>query len=217
MKAKESGVIGSGGALGSDSSGMRTEGFKLFVHVIVHSWYSRTFPELSLVQSSWVDKARELLLLKLLILLLYTFFSNGHLQNCKLSHNYPGQDRNVWLLISARGQKIKPSINWTCFTSIRFWIAVICILLLPCLGVTMPALQTQFFMLNASAPTVFGVCTVKCSKKRDSFYNLKWKQMGNVYKIWLFVMGEFTSTSIFVEKCLSSYKTEVLDECAINS
>lgn len=87
------------GALGSDSSGMRTEGFKLFVHIIVQSWYPGTFPELSLVQSSWADKARGPLLLRLLILL-YTqyIFPNGHLQNCKLSPNCPGPGRNIWLL-----------------------------------------------------------------------------------------------------------------------
>jgi len=94
---------------------------------------------------------------------------------------------------------------------------VICFLLLPCLGVTIPALQTHLFMLNASTPTVFGVCTVKCSKRHDSFYNLKWKQTGNVYTIWLFEMVEFASTNTFTKKRLSSRRTEVLDGCAINS
>lgn len=55
--------------------------------------------------------------------------------------NHPVQ-QNIWQLNdmweledSSRGQKIKPSINWSYFLVIRFWKAVICILLLTCLGV----------------------------------------------------------------------------------
>jgi len=43
------------------------------------------------------------------------------------------------------------------------------------------------------------------------------KQQGNVYKLWLFVMVEFTFTSTFTDKCISSHKREVLDGCAMNS
>lgn len=64
-----------------------------------------------------------------------------------------------------------------------------------CLDVTSPALQTQLFWLNASAPTVFGVCTVGCAKgifmlqlkkkekKPKKTAQNKTNQQGNVYKM----------------------------------
>lgn len=173
-----------------------------------------------------MDRRGKPLPVRQLILYFYIQYSVSLWAVIERDNTYNCPNRNIWQLNdtwdqedSVRGQKIKPSINWSCFPLIRFWRAVICIPLLTCLGVTSPALQTQVFWLNVSASTVFGVCTVECSKRHDSCYDLKkkTKQQGNVYKMWLFVMVEFTFTSTFTEKCLSSHKREVLDGCTMNS
>lgn len=145
--------------------------------------------------------------------------------------NHPIQlsrsQQNIWRLNdmreledSAQRQKNKPSINWTYFPVIRFWdseklwFASCCLLAWVC-----PALQAKLFRWNASAPTMFGVCTFSCSKRHDSCYNLKkpYKHQGNIYKMWLFIMEEFTFTSLFMKKCLSCHKREVLGGCTMNS
>lgn len=57
-----------------------------------------------------MDKARESLPLRLLILHFYSQYlvSDGQLQNCKLSHNCPGPNRSEYLTAKGEVRRTEP-------------------------------------------------------------------------------------------------------------